>query len=226
MISSYLSLIGARANLDEKMRSYLAISIDGAVRMKGLIMSMLEYATVGATKPTFTRFPASEAVGAALANLRLKIDEVKPAIAVGDLPTITADKALIVQILQNLIGNAIKYRSENPRIAITAAATEQEWIFAIEDNGIGIKPDDLKRVFEAFQRLHTTAYAGYGIGLATCRRITDVHGGRLWVESTYGVGSQFFFSLKKALVDPQEDAGAVILGDDPVADTTAYSVDA
>ncbi len=198
MISSYLGLIQTRSvNLEENLRTYLTNAIAGASRMNGLITSMLEYASVGSAEPELTTFPAAEAVADALANLRLKIEEVKPAIDIAELSTITADKTLIVQLFQNIIGNAIKYRSETPHIAVSSSQTEREWIFAVEDNGIGVKADDLKRIFEAFQRLHTSDYAGYGIGLATCKRIVEMHGGEIWVESTHGVGSRFFFSVAR-----------------------------
>ncbi|MBA3683869.1 MAG: GHKL domain-containing protein [Planctomycetes bacterium] len=203
MISNYLGLIQARSvNLEENLRKYLTHAIAGASRMNGLITSLLEYARIGSAEPELTTFPAAEAVAEALANLRLKIDEVKPAIDIAELSTITADKTLIVQIFQNIIGNAIKYRSETPHIAVSSSQTEREWIFTVGDNGIGIKADNLKRIFETFQRLHVSDYAGYGIGLATCKRIAEMHGGEIWVESTYGVGSRFFFSVARRIERP------------------------
>jgi chemotaxis family two-component system sensor kinase Cph1 len=114
-----------------------------------------------------------------------------------DLPTVMADSSQLIRLLQNLISNAIKFRSqETPRIHISAKQKEDEWVFSFKDNGIGIEPKFSDQIFVMFQRLHTRQeYPGTGIGLATCKKIIERHGGRIWVESEFGKGSTFFFSI-------------------------------
>lgn len=197
-IMSYLDLIEQRnaERLDERSRRYFRYVIESAGRMRGLIGALLEYGKVSETRPRMTTFPGETVVGEALHNLHAMIEDSHATITVGTLPTIHADRALIAVLLQNLIGNAIKYRSADPRVEISATETANEWTFVIADNGIGIAPADLERIFDVFQRLHTSnEYRGHGIGLATCKRIADIHHGRIWVESTVGVGSRFFVSI-------------------------------
>src|SRR5205807_1275199 len=131
-----------------------------------------------------------------LLNLKVSIDETGAIVQSHNLPVVFADKIRLVQLFQNLIGNAIKYRSETvPCVEVSAERIENEWVFAIRDNGIGIKPEYAEQVFGVFKRLHGAAYPGTGIGLAICQRIVELHGGRIWLESTLGCGSTFYFTL-------------------------------
>jgi light-regulated signal transduction histidine kinase (bacteriophytochrome) len=118
-------------------------------------------------------------------------------ITADQLPTVNADKNQIIQLLQNLIGNAIKfYRNKPPQVHITAAQQDNYWLFQVRDHGIGIKPQYLERIFEVFKRLHTRReYPGTGIGLAICKKIVNRHGGRIWAESEPGVGTTFYFTF-------------------------------
>jgi light-regulated signal transduction histidine kinase (bacteriophytochrome) len=136
-------------------------------------------------------------LAAVLANLKVAIEERGAVITHEPLPTVIADKIQLAQVFQNLIGNAIKFHKEGtPRVDIAARRSNGEWIFSVKDNGIGINPKDFDRIFVIFQRLHTRQeYAGTGIGLAVCKRILERHGGRMWVESSPGQGSTFYFSL-------------------------------
>jgi light-regulated signal transduction histidine kinase (bacteriophytochrome) len=157
---------------------------------------MLAYSQAGSlTKPS-ANVDCTEVVQEVLLNLKVSMDETSAIVRWGDLPLVRADRVRLVQLFQNLIGNAIKYRSEAaPCIQINAECGENEWIFAVKDNGIGIKPEYAEQVFGVFKRLHGPAYPGTGIGLAICQRIVEMHGGRIWVESELGHGSTFCFTL-------------------------------
>ncbi len=199
-IMSYLDLIEQRnlQHLDERSRGFFRHVIEGAGRMRGLIRALLEYGRVSEVSPRMSTFAGADLVNEALHNLHAMIEDAHVTITIGALPTIHADRTLLPVLFQNLIGNAIKYRSAEPRVDITATETATEWIFVIADNGIGIAPHDQERIFDVFQRLHTSdQYKGHGIGLATCKRIADLHGGRLWVESKPGAGSKFFISIRR-----------------------------
>jgi chemotaxis family two-component system sensor kinase Cph1 len=136
-------------------------------------------------------------VGKAIGNLQTAIEESNAVVTYDELPTITANTSQMISLFQNLIDNAIKFRSEEaPRIHISAERKGKEWIFSIRDNGIGMDPNDLGRIFEMFQRLHgSTEYPGTGMGLAICKKIIERHGGRIWVESESGKGSTFYFTM-------------------------------
>jgi chemotaxis family two-component system sensor kinase Cph1 len=134
----------------------------------------------------------------ALANLRVSIAESRAQIKADPLPRVMADESQLVQLLLNLIGNGIKFHGQQPPlIEISAELQEHEWVFTVKDNGIGIDPRYFERIFVIFQRLHSkrSAYPGTGIGLAICKKVVERHGGRIWVESTPGAGTSFFFSL-------------------------------
>jgi len=135
----------------------------------------------------------------ALANLRAALEESGAAVTSDLLPEVAADETQLTQLLQNLIGNALKFRGEaQPRIHVSCASSESEWEIAVRDNGIGIEPQYFERIFMVFQRLHDKSqYPGTGIGLAICKKVVDRHGGRIWVESAPGQGSCFHFTLPK-----------------------------
>src|SRR5207249_2894982 len=141
-----------------------------------------------------------QAFDSAIANLKVAIAESNATITREPLPKVSADAVQLTQVFQNLIGNAIKFHgSEPPRIHVAAQRRENEWLFSVRDNGIGIDPRNFDRIFDLFQRLHTRQeYPGTGMGLAICKKIVERHGGQMWVESKPGQGSAFFFTLPVA----------------------------
>ncbi len=202
MIRSYTNLLQKRlgGKLDAKSGEYMDFVVDGAKRMRDLIEAILDYSKVGREGVKAGPVDVAGAMRAAVLNLERKIGKAKATIEVGPLPTVVADPVLLTQLLQNLVSNALKFKSKDRAavVAISAHEAEREWEFAVADNGIGIRAEDTERIFALFQRLHTAAeYPGAGIGLATCRKIVERHGWRLWVESVVDVGTTFFFSLPK-----------------------------
>jgi light-regulated signal transduction histidine kinase (bacteriophytochrome) len=165
--------------------------------MSTLIHDLLKYSRVGTTGGDFEPASAAAALERALSNLRSAIDESGAVVTSDSLPQVVADPTQMSQLLQNLVGNAIKFRRrEPPRIHVAAVRGDGEWTFSVRDNGIGVPVEHRERIFQVFQRLHTRAeYPGTGIGLAVAKRIVERHGGRIWVESEPGEGSTFSFTL-------------------------------
>jgi PAS domain S-box-containing protein len=186
-----------RAQLDVKAREYVDQSIEGAERMQTLINDLLVFSRVGTKGGTFASMSMQKAADTALANLKVAIEESSALITSDPLPVVIADAMQMTQLLQNLIGNAIKFRGkERPTLYIGATREPRQWVFSIRDNGIGIEPQYYDRIFMIFQRLHTRErYGGTGIGLALCKRIVERHNGAIWVESKYQEGSTFFFTI-------------------------------
>jgi light-regulated signal transduction histidine kinase (bacteriophytochrome) len=162
-----------------------------------LIDALLDYSKAGAiTNRPLSVLRMEEVLASALGNLNGSIEENNAAITHDPLPAIMGDKTHLEQLIQNLIGNALKYRREDvPRVHITAREVGNEWLFSVSDNGQGIAPQYQMQIFELFKRLHGQQYPGTGIGLATCKRLVERYGGRIWVESEVGKGSTFFFTL-------------------------------
>jgi signal transduction histidine kinase len=172
--------------------------------MQELIRSLLTYAA--ATEPdagSETAISVEAILGRAMANLQLMIEETHAEITHDSLPVLTAHPTQLIQVFQNLISNAIKYRNQNaePRIHVSAASNSEQWVICVRDNGIGIAPEHHERIFAPLKRLHGREIPGFGIGLATCRKLVEHHGGRMWVESEVGVGSAFYFTLLKNQAD-------------------------
>ncbi|MCC9077165.1 PAS domain S-box protein [Litorilinea aerophila] len=215
MVTSYLQLLERRYKdkLDEDAREFIAYTVDGATRMKRLINDLLAYSRVGTRGREFAATDCNQALQQAMANLAVAIEENQAQIIAEPLPTVWADQAQLVQLFQNLINNAIKFRKEEPpRIHVWATRQPNGWRIAVQDNGIGIDPAYHERIFVIFQRLHAkTEYPGTGIGLALCKRIVERHGGRIWVESEPGQGTTFFFELPDRPEEEEVPAG------DPVA---------
>jgi light-regulated signal transduction histidine kinase (bacteriophytochrome) len=201
MVSSYTQLLAQRYadQLDEKALKYINYSVDGAVRMQGLINDLLTYSRISTRGQAFKLTDSQAILGEALLNLTAAIKESKALVTNGDLPKVHADPTQLLQVFQNLIANAIKFHGENPpRVHVSAIDMGKEWRFSVKDNGIGIEKKYADKLFIIFQRLHTREeYPGTGIGLAVCKRIVERHGGRIWFESNLVKGSTFFFSLPK-----------------------------
>ena len=201
MVASYTQLLGRRydSKLDGDAREFMAYIVDGASRMKQLIEDLLAYSRVGTKGGAFTQTQPEAALRRALYNLRTSIDEASAVVTHDPMPTLPADEVQLGQLFQNLIGNALKFRSASvPRIHVAVTENSEEWQFEVRDNGIGIEPQYYERIFMVFQRLHNKGeYPGTGIGLAICKKVVERHGGRIWVESRAGEGSSFYFTLPK-----------------------------
>lgn len=201
MVSSYTQLLAERYQdkLDEKANLFIHYAVDGAVRMQQLINDLLAFSRIGTKGKPLVAVDAHAVLGAVIQNLKMNIEEAKAIITNGCLPEVKADASQLVQLFQNLIGNALKFRGETfPLIHVAAKDEGTEWLFSIRDNGIGIDPQFSDKVFVIFQRLHTKEeYPGSGIGLAICKKIVDRHGGRIWFESEPGKGATFYFTIQK-----------------------------
>jgi signal transduction histidine kinase len=200
MVASYTQLLAQRykGRLDSDADEFIAYAVDGSNRMQGLIQDLLVYSRAGANGKALREISSEKALKEALTNLRAAIEESGAVVTHDSLPAITTDDTQLTQIFQNLVGNAIKYRSaEVPRIHVSAAKNAgNEWIFSVRDNGLGIAPQYFDRIFIIFQRLHgRTEFKGTGIGLSICKKIVERLGGRIWVESQPEKGSTFYFAL-------------------------------
>jgi signal transduction histidine kinase len=199
MVSSYLGLLQSRyqGQLDADAQDFIAFAVDGATRMQRLINDLLAYSRVRSRDKPLAPTDSESVLNLALANLQAAFEESGAVITHDPLPTVTADAPLLVQVFQNLLGNAIKFcRQGAPRIHVSAAIQGDEWVFAVRDHGIGIDPQYHQRIFAIFQRLHgRNEYPGTGIGLALCKRIVEHHGGRIWVESELNQGATFYFTI-------------------------------
>jgi signal transduction histidine kinase/HAMP domain-containing protein len=199
-VVSYLQLLERRygAQLDERATRYIGHAVEGGHRMQNLINDLLTYSRVGRRGDDMTPVAFHDILDRALTSLQIAIEESEAVVTYEEpLPTIVADATQMLQLTQNLIGNAIKFRGEAaPRIHLSVERIDGAWRFSVRDNGIGIAPEYRDRVFVLFQRLHgRDEYAGTGIGLAVCKKIVERHGGELWVESTEGGGSTFKFTI-------------------------------
>ncbi len=199
MVASYVQLLAERykGKLDSDADEFITFAVDGAIRMRKLINDLLTYSRVGTEGKELEPAGCETALHQSLDNLKVAIEENAAIVTHDALPTVMADNAQLVELFQNLIGNAIKFRtSEPPRVHVSASRNGNGWIFSVRDNGIGIAPEYAKRIFVIFQRLHgREKYAGTGIGLAICQKIVERHGGHIWVESELGKGATFYFSL-------------------------------
>jgi PAS domain S-box-containing protein len=199
MISSYLQLIEARYKdaLDDDGRDFIGFAVDGANRMKRLIQDLLAYSRVETRRGQLTLVNMNEVVEQIRADMALTISETGAQLHAADLPVITADPNQMIQLLQNLIANAIKFRGDAPpEVHIRAEKVPGAWQFSVQDNGIGIDPQYHQRIFAIFQRLHGHGkYPGTGIGLAICKRVAERHGGTIGVNSSPGAGATFFFTI-------------------------------
>lgn len=199
MISSYVQLLARRyqGQLDAEAHEFIGFAVDGVNRMQQLIEDLLAYSRVDTQGKPFEPVGCETVLEQALTNLQSAIEASGAAITHDPLPTVSGDNIQLIQLFQNLIGNAIKFCSDQPpEIHIGAASHNHEWLFWVRDNGIGLEPQYARRIFVIFQRLHNREeYPGTGIGLAICQKIVQRHGGRIWVESELGQGATFYFTI-------------------------------
>jgi light-regulated signal transduction histidine kinase (bacteriophytochrome) len=200
MVTSYCDLLQRRyaGKLDGDADDFIAYAVDGARRMQELVRGLLAYSRVGPHGKTLQPVDVGSVLSRALANLKVAIDESGAVVNRGKLPVVTADPTQLEHVLQNLIGNAIKFRrdDEPPRVHVRAVRRGEWWQLSVRDNGIGIDQQYSDKVFAIFQRLHGRGkYPGTGLGLAIAKKIIERHGGRIWFESVPGEGSTFHFTL-------------------------------
>ena len=199
MITSFLQLLERRYKdqLDQDANEYIMFAVDGAKRLDAMTNDLLQYSRITSQKQKNSPVNFEHVLEEALLNLKVQIEETNSYITHDPLPTINGDEQLKVQLFQNIIGNAIKYHGEKtPKIHISATKEKNQYLFSIKDNGIGMSPDHLERIFTIFKRLHThQEYEGTGIGLAIAQKIVHQQGGQIWVESELGKGSTFYFTI-------------------------------
>ncbi|MBI5142177.1 MAG: hypothetical protein HZA20_08320 [Nitrospirae bacterium] len=202
MVSSYVQLIEREygGKLGGEADEYIGFAVEGATRMQKMINDLLAYSRIETRGRPFEPTDCEEVLRTAIANLKVAIEESGALVSHDPLPTIKADGSQLVQLLQNLVGNSIKFRgNEPPRIHLAAVRRDGDWLFSVSDNGIGIDSRFRERIFLVFQRLHTRRkYPGTGIGLSICKRVVVRHGGEIWVESEPGKGSIFYFTIPDA----------------------------
>lgn len=188
-----------KGKLDARADEYINLAVDAAGRMQGLISALLTFSRVDRYGGPIAAVDMDAVLASALANLQVAVREADARVTHDPLPRVGADGPQITQVFQNLIGNAIKFRTAAaPQIHVGATAVPDAWQFSVRDNGIGIDPGYAERIFLIFQRLHSRReYPGTGIGLALCKKIIERHGGKIWVESQLGAGATFYFTLPK-----------------------------
>ena len=203
MVASYTTLIARRykGKLDADADDFIAFAVDGAKRMQRLIQDLLTYSRVGSRGEELSAISSEEALEQAIRNLRGALEESGALVTHDALPIVLADEMQLIQLFQNLVGNAIKYRREGvPAVHIgVVPSSSKKWLFSVQDNGLGIEPQYFEKIFGMFQRLHKRdEFAGTGIGLAICKKIVERHGGSISVESVIGEGSTFRFQMANA----------------------------
>jgi PAS domain S-box-containing protein len=200
-VGGYVKLLQHRFpdDVEPKALEYIAGAADGARRMERLITDLLAFARVGTHSGGFVLADLNTLFREAVHNLQASVLEAGAIVTCETLPRLTVDATQMLQLFQNLIGNAIKFRSARaPRVHVNSRREQDRWIFSVKDNGIGIDAKYYQRIFQIFQRLHTRRqYPGTGIGLAICKKIVERHGGAIWVESAPGEGSTFCFAIKE-----------------------------
>jgi len=201
MVVSFTQLLQNRYQdkLDDDANEFITYAVDGATRMQNLINDLLMFSRVGTRGKPLKTTDMNVVLEAVISIFRLAIEETNTTFTCDPLPVIIADQSQMIQLLQNLISNAIKFRSEEPlHIQVSGEVRTNEWVFSVSDNGIGIDPKYFRRIFVIFHRLHRKGdYSGTGIGLAVCKKIIQRHEGKIWVESEIGKGSTFYFSIPK-----------------------------
>ena len=202
MVGNYTQLLEKKYKdkLDPKALEYIGFAVDGARRMHMLITGLLEYSRITTHARLYSSVDCNKVLESVLKNMEISIRENSARIISEVLPTIMADEVQLIQLFQNLISNAVKFKSktEVPEIQISAVEKNGNWLFSVKDNGIGIDPQYGERIFNIFQRLHNRdEYPGTGIGLAVCKRIVERHRGKIWIESELKRGTTFYFTFNK-----------------------------
>ncbi len=190
--------VGLGGRLDSDADEFISFAVDGATRMKQLINDLLNYSKLNKTMPV-SQVNIGSVINEVLVNLKSNIEDKNAIVTIDEMPTIAADKTQMTQVFQNLIANAIKFQSSGntPKIKISSVKKENEWLFSVEDNGIGIDKQYHDKVFIIFRQLHSKAkFSGTGIGLAIVKKIVERHGGTIWFESEAGKGTVFYFTIK------------------------------
>jgi light-regulated signal transduction histidine kinase (bacteriophytochrome) len=202
MVQTYVRLLAQRYQdqLDARAQEFCGFAVDGAQRMQQLLQDLLAYTRVDGTAPELAAVDCEALLTRTLRDLHLALAENQAEVTCDSLPTVRGNAQHLGLVFQNLLGNALKFRSAAlPRIHLSARREGTRWLLSVSDNGIGIDPHQAERIFQIFQRLHTrTEYPGTGIGLTICKKIVEYHGGRIWVESALGQGATFFFTLPAA----------------------------
>jgi signal transduction histidine kinase len=210
-VASFCQLLESRyaGQLDERADQYIAFAVDGAKRMQQLINDLLAFSRVGRAERTMADVDLQACLDGAAGNLAIGVEEADATLTADPLPHVPGDATLLTQLLQNMIANAIKFRSdEPPQIHITAQDHGDHWEFACSDNGLGIEPQYADRIFVIFQRLHSKdTYSGTGIGLALCKRIVEHHGGQIWLDTTVTRGATFRWTLPTSTALPTPKVG-------------------
>jgi PAS domain S-box-containing protein len=198
LIKGYLTLLRQRGSaMDAESHEYLEYAYTGTQRMQALVLNLLEYLRADVKGLQTEPVAVGAELQAALESLRFQAQEAEATVTWDPMPTVPADRTLLARLLQNLLSNAIKFRGARPvRVHVSAAPRDGEWEFCVKDNGIGIDPKDQARVLQPFQRVHSSdEYPGTGLGLSICRKIVEHHGGRLWIQSVAGEGTEIRFTL-------------------------------
>jgi PAS domain S-box-containing protein len=215
MVASYTQLLSRRykGKLDSDADEFISFAVDGASRMERLIKDLLAYSRVGTETKDLLDTSSEEALQQALINLRGAVEESGAQVTHDPLPIVVADEMQLIQLFQNLVGNAIKYQNPGiPRVHISAARdSEKRWKFSVQDNGLGIDSQYFEKIFGMFQRLHKREeFEGTGVGLAICKKIVERHGGSISVESQLGHGSTFCFALGESEKSPSKPSEEMV----------------
>jgi light-regulated signal transduction histidine kinase (bacteriophytochrome) len=202
MITSFMTQLEMKYGdiVDDKGKQYIHFAVDGAKRMREIILDLLEFSRIGRTEANLEEVDLKKLVNETLALYQKQIKDLNAEITIGDLPNLQTYKTLIRQVFQNLISNGLKYHKEGeaPVIVIKSEAKKDYWQFSVSDNGIGVDPEYFEKIFVIFQRLHNKDdYPGTGMGLAIAKKIIESLGGKIWVASAEGKGSTFYFTILK-----------------------------
>ncbi|MEZ4650220.1 MAG: ATP-binding protein [Candidatus Eisenbacteria bacterium] len=210
-ISGYAQILQMQYGnvLDDQANEHITKIVDTAKWMQNLVQDLLAFSRVDSRARPFAAVDCGEVLRDVVEYLRPSIEDAKATVSWDELPTVEGDRSQLVELFQNLVGNAIKYHGETlPVVRIDARREGDSWLFSVSDNGIGIAPEHTDRIFTIFSRLHTQkAFPGTGIGLAVCRRVAHRHGGTIWVESELGKGSTFYFDVPDRVTEESNGSG-------------------